>query len=65
MMRSFEDGYAEGHGEDVKKTLEANIPLRRYAEPVEVARLVLFLASDDSQFITGTIQVVDGGLSVQ
>jgi NAD(P)-dependent dehydrogenase (short-subunit alcohol dehydrogenase family) len=65
MMRSFEDGYAEGHGEDVKKTLEATIPLRRYAEPVDVARLVLFLASDDSQFITGTTQVVDGGLCVQ
>jgi NAD(P)-dependent dehydrogenase (short-subunit alcohol dehydrogenase family) len=65
MMRSFEDGFAAGHGEDVKKTLEASIPLGRYAEPVEVARLVLFLASDDSLFITGTTQVVDGGLCVQ
>jgi NAD(P)-dependent dehydrogenase (short-subunit alcohol dehydrogenase family) len=65
MMRSLEDGFANGHGEDVKKTLEATIPLRRYAEPVEVAQLVLFLASDDSQFITGTTQVVDGGLCVQ
>ncbi len=65
MMRSFEDGFASGHGEDVKKTLEATIPLGRYAEPIEIARLVLFLASDDSQFITGTTQIVDGGLCVQ
>ncbi len=65
MMRSFEDGFAAGHGADVKKTLEAHIPLRRYAEPIEIARLVLFLASDDSQFITGTTQIIDGGLCVQ
>jgi NAD(P)-dependent dehydrogenase (short-subunit alcohol dehydrogenase family) len=65
MMRSLEEGFAAGHGADVKKTLEATIPLGRYAEPIEVARLVLFLASDDSQFITGTTQVIDGGLCVQ
>lgn len=65
MMRSLEEGFAAGHGAEVKKTLEATIPLGRYAEPVEIARLVLFLASDDSQFITGTTQVVDGGLCVQ
>lgn len=65
MMRSLEEGFAAGHATDVKKTLEATIPLGRYAEPVEIARLVLFLASDDSQFITGTTQIVDGGLCVQ
>ena len=65
MMRSLEDGFAEGRGADVKKTLEGTIPLGRYAEPVEIAQLVLFLASDDSQFITGTTQIIDGGLCVQ
>ena len=65
MMRSLEDGFAEGHGADVKKTLEGTIPLGRYAEPIEIAQLVLFLASDDSQFITGTTQIIDGGLCVQ
>lgn len=64
MMRSLEEGFAPGHGAEAKKNLEKTIPLGRYAEPLEIARLVLFLGSDDSQFITGTTQVIDGGLSV-
>ena len=65
MMRSLEEGFSAGHASEVKKNLEATIPLGRYAEPIEIAKLVVFLASDDSQFITGTTQVIDGGLSVQ
>lgn len=65
MMRSLEEGFSPGKGEEVKKNLEATIPLGRYAQPIEIAKLVLFLASDDSQFITGTTQVIDGGISVQ
>lgn len=65
MMRSIEEGALAGHAEQVKKQFEASIPLGRYAEPIEIAKLVEFLASDDSQFITGTTQVIDGGLVVQ
>lgn len=65
MMRSIEEGASEGHADEVKKQFEASIPLGRYAEPIEIAQLVLFLASDDSQFITGTTQVIDGGLVAQ
>ena len=65
MMRSLEEGFSAGNAAEVKKNLEATIPLGRYAEPIEIAKLVVFLASDDSQFITGTTQVIDGGLSVQ
>ncbi|WP_018478869.1 SDR family NAD(P)-dependent oxidoreductase [Pontibacter roseus] len=65
MMRSLEEGFAPGQAEAAKKELENTIPLGRYAEPEEIAQLVLFLASDDSRFITGTTQVIDGGLSVQ
>ncbi|MBK7762836.1 MAG: SDR family oxidoreductase [Bacteroidetes bacterium] len=65
MMRSIEEGASAGHSEDVKKQFETDIPLGRYAEPIEIAQLVLFLASDDSQFITGTTQVIDGGMSAQ
>ncbi len=65
MMRSIEESASAGHAEEVKKQFEATIPFGRYAEPIEIAKLVLFLASDDSQYITGTTQVIDGGMSAQ
>lgn len=39
------------------------IPLRRMAEPSEVSNLVVFLASDESRFITGAEHVIDGGMT--
>ena len=63
MMRSLEDGFAPGQGNKAKKGFEETIPLGRYAKPEEIAKAVLFLASDDSQFITGTTQVIDGGMN--
>lgn len=65
MMRSIEEGASAGHAIDVQKQFEAMIPLGRYAEPEEIANLVLFLASDESQFITGTTQIIDGGFCAQ
>jgi NAD(P)-dependent dehydrogenase (short-subunit alcohol dehydrogenase family) len=43
---------------------DAMIPLGRHASPQEVARTVLFLASDDSTFVTGATLSVDGGMSI-
>ena len=65
MMRSIEAGASSGHEEEVKKQFEATIPLKRYAEPIEIAQLVLFLASDNSRYITGATLVIDGGMCVQ
>jgi NAD(P)-dependent dehydrogenase (short-subunit alcohol dehydrogenase family) len=36
-------------------------PMRRYARPEEVASAALFLASDESSFVTGSVVAVDGG----
>ncbi len=40
-----------------------HIPMGRFGEPVEIAKSALFLASDDSSFVTATAFLVDGGLS--
>ncbi len=53
---------------DTKAAVEAfakSIPLRRVAQPEEVSRLVLYLASDDSSYSTGSEFIVDGGLTAQ
>jgi NAD(P)-dependent dehydrogenase (short-subunit alcohol dehydrogenase family) len=40
-----------------------HVPMGRFGEPEEIARAALFLASDDSTFVTATTFMVDGGLS--
>ena len=44
--------------------METAIPLGRYAEADEITQLALFLAGDESRFITGTTQVIDGCMMV-
>jgi len=51
---------AEVHQEEVSLQ-----PLNRLGQPEEVAELVLFLASDKAKFITGSLQVIDGGYTAQ
>jgi NAD(P)-dependent dehydrogenase (short-subunit alcohol dehydrogenase family) len=69
MMRSIEQMLAaSGTGAprtpaEVKAAGAQRIPLKRYGEPEEVARLMLFLASDESSFCTGGVYMVDGGTS--
>lgn len=48
---------------EINDALAPEIPLRRYGKPKDIAKAALFLASDDSSWITGQILVVDGGLS--
>jgi NAD(P)-dependent dehydrogenase (short-subunit alcohol dehydrogenase family) len=62
MMRSLEESMSPGHAEEVKHGFEANIPFKRYAESEEIAQLALFLASDASKYITGTMHIIDGGM---
>jgi 3-oxoacyl-[acyl-carrier protein] reductase len=48
---------------EIEETLKKKIPLGRCGQPVDIARAVRFLASDDAEWITGQVLTVDGGHS--
>ncbi len=48
----------------VREEQVRSIPMKRAAQPEEVARLAVFLASDDAEYVTGATYVIDGGLAM-
>ena len=64
MMRRIEKDMSPGSPEQVLKGFESAVPFGRYAESEEIADMALFLASDDSKYITGCTHVVDGGMLI-
>lgn len=61
MMRRLESGMNPEDAELVREGLKTQIPLGRYAEADDIAKVMLFLASDDASFITGSVYAADGG----
>ncbi|MEQ1522394.1 MAG: SDR family oxidoreductase [Aestuariivirga sp.] len=55
---------AQGDVEKAKAAFIARQPMGRMAQPEEIAAMVIYLASDDSAFITGQALVIDGGWSI-
>ena len=50
--------------EEKRREREKNIPFHRMGSPEEIAKIALFLASDDASYITGSLIYADGGLSL-
>jgi NAD(P)-dependent dehydrogenase (short-subunit alcohol dehydrogenase family) len=49
--------------EERMKIISSSVPLGRFGTPDEIAKAVVFLASDDSSYVTGTELFVDGGFA--
>lgn len=62
MMRRIEKDMSPDSPEQILQGFESAVPFRRYAESTEIADMALFLASDESKYITGCTHVVDGGM---
>ena len=63
-QRKVEDSISQLIGRDAGEMFDQQIPLGRHAQAKEIAKSVLYLASDSSSFTTGSQLVVDGGMSV-
>ncbi len=61
---SAKSGMPEEVIQGMNTFIEGKIPLRRFAQPEEIAKLAAFLSSDDAAFITGADYTIDGGATV-
>jgi len=52
-----------GTGDELRKAISSTVPLGRFGTPDEIAKAVVFLASDDSSYVTGTELFADGGVA--
>ena len=57
-------GMSEQQAKSMTEQLTTQVPARRFGQPEEIAKTILFLASDEAPFIVGSDLIIDGGLSL-
>jgi NAD(P)-dependent dehydrogenase (short-subunit alcohol dehydrogenase family) len=62
ILTNMQDVAAEDNAANYDATV-ALIPMGYMGDPIEIANMNLFLASDESRYITGTEMIVDGGMA--
>ena len=65
MIDLLEEGFGGGEAAVGRQALEGGTLNGRYASPEEISKLILFLASDDSSYSTGSIFMADGGMATK
>ena len=63
LVERLANKYADGKYEEFVKTRNNQVPMKKMGSSFDVANAVLFLASDEAKYITGTEIIVDGGLT--
>lgn len=61
---SIDTGWISALPEGEKSKLREKIPLKRWGQPEDIAKVAVFLASEESAFINGAVIIVDGGESI-
>jgi len=61
---SIDTGWVSALSEENKRKLKRKIPLKRWGQPEDIAKVAAFLASEESAFINGAVVIVDGGESI-
>jgi len=60
-VEAYLEKYHKHEKEQVREQLNARQPIGRLGKPVEIANMALYLVSDEAEFVTGSVQTIDGG----
>jgi len=61
---SIDTGWVSALPNNDRRKLRESIPLKRWGDPEDIAKVAVFLASDESAYMTGAVVIVDGGASI-